>query len=206
MKKVVLKWGRLSVLMKLSRASNVVSKMTENAVTFPNPDPPLSQISAAISALAASESAAEKGGTDRTRARDQDLEALQGLMNREVLYVQTIALGDGDIAALAGMEVEDDPHEWPVPEKPQNLRGKPGKYAGSVYLIVNSVEYKKLYVFQMWVEDDAGNGEWRDIKSGTRRTYTHMNLERGKLYRFRVYASNSKGDSPVSDEVVVPAG
>lgn len=127
-------------------------------------------------------------------------------MDREVLYVQSITLGDTDMTALAGMETQKDPQKWPVPAKPENVRGRPGDYEGSVYLICNAVDYKKQYVFQMWVENTATEGEWRIIATQGSRIYTHTGLERGKLYRFRVYATNSKGKSPNSDEVVVPAG
>lgn len=77
MKKVVLKWGRSSVLLKLSKAAFVVSKMTQNAAIFPAPDPPLADISSAISDLAAAENEASQGGTDRTMLRDQKLAILE---------------------------------------------------------------------------------------------------------------------------------
>ena len=206
MRKVVLKWGSFSVLQKLAKASFVVSKMTTNAATFPTPDPPLSAISNAVGELANAENEASLGGKDRTLLRDQKLATLEDLMNQEVLYVQTITQGDEVLTAQAGMEGQDEPSKWPLPAKPENLRAKPGEFEGSVYLICNAVKYKKQYVFEMWVEDDAGSGQWVPIQTQGKRSYTHMGLERGKVYRFRVCAINSKGRSPYSDEAESPAG
>lgn len=201
MKEVVLKWGRLSVLEKISNASFIVSKMTTNAATFPTPDPPLADISTAISEVAAAENEAKQGGTDRITLRDAKLKTLQSLMNRQVLYVQSVTLGDEVLTDLAGMEVKSNPTPWPIPEKPQNFRATPGKFQGSVYLICNSVQYKKLYVFEMWVDDGNGGGQWQPIATQGKRNYTHEGLERGKTYRFRVRASNSAGPGPYSNEV-----
>ncbi len=206
MRKVVLKWGSFTVLQKLGKASFVVSKMTTNAATFPAPDPTLADLSNAIGELADAENDATQGGKDRTLIRDQKLKILEDMMNQEVLYVQTVTQGDELLVAQAGLEVKDEPSKWPVPIRPENLRAKPGQNPGSVYLICNAVQYKKLYVFEMYEEDDAGNGQWVEIQTQGKRVYTHTGLERGKVYRFRVYAINSEGRSPYSEEAESPAG
>lgn len=190
---------------KLTKAAFVVYKMTENVATFPTPDPSLEDLGNAMSELAEAEINASQGGKDRTLIRDQKLAALEELMDREVLYVQTVTLGDPDLVALAGMDVKEDPTPWPAPQKPLNFRAEPGKYEGSVYLACDAVKYKREYVFQVYTEHDDGTGQWTDIVSSGRYSITHQGLERGKVYRFRVYASNAAGQSPYSDEANCPA-
>lgn len=175
MKKVVLKWTSLTVLQKISNGAFIVSKMTTNAAEYPNPDPPLADISNAISEVATAENEAAQGGKDRIIIRDAKLKTLQDLMNRLVLYVQLVSGGDEVLAGLAGMAVQDEPTPWPKPQKPQDFRAKPGEFQGSVYLICDGVEYKKLYEFEMWTKDDSGNESWQPIVSQTKRIYVKEN-------------------------------
>ncbi len=105
---------------------------------------------------------------------------------------------------LAGMDTKNSGSKWPVPLEPQDFRAKPGKFEGSVYMICKGTQYKKQYVFQMKVETDTGH-EWKDIRVQGRNTYLHEELERGKLYTFRVYAINSAGSGPYSNEATSAA-
>lgn len=142
------------------------------------------------------------GGKDRTRARDAALRAATDGMNLQVLYVQTVTLGDPDMTALAGMETQSVPQPWPEPNRPIGFKVKPGKLAGSVYMSCKGTKYKKEYVFEMWVEPakEGLEGSWIPIQSQTSGRYQHEGLERGRIYRFRVYAKNSKGRSMASSE------
>jgi hypothetical protein len=204
MRKVVLKWDKFSVLQRIKKVRFVVQKMTENAAVFPNPNPPLADLTLQADALEQSEAAASEGGKDRTLKRDEDLKKLIYSMDLQVLYVQTITLGDPDLTALAGMETKSDGSRWPVPDVPTGFKAKPGMYDGSVYMKCNGTKYKKQYVFEMFVEDEKG-GYWKDIKSQGKNIYLHQGLERGRIYRFRVYATNSAGASNPSTEATSAA-
>ncbi|MCB0755406.1 MAG: fibronectin type III domain-containing protein [Flavobacteriales bacterium] len=178
--------------------------MTENAAVFPTPNPPLADMTDQANKVEAAETAASEGGKDRTLKRDEALSKMVDMTNLQVLYVQTVTLGDPDMTALAGMETQSEPSKWPKPEAPQGFMAKPGEFEGSVYMRCNGVTYKKTYVFQMKVETETGF-EWKNIKTQGNRIYLHTGLERGKLYTFRVYASNSAGDGPVSTEATSAA-
>lgn len=197
MRKVVLKWDKLRVLKKVEKVKFVVQKMTDNAGIFPNPNPPLADMKAQADKVALAEAAASEGGKDRTQTRDEELSKMVTMMDLQVLYVQTVTLGDPDMTALAGMDTKSDGTRWPVPNKPEGFIAKPGKFEGSVYMKCKGTLYKKQYVFQMFVEDDNG-GFWKDIKTQGSNIYLHEGLERGRIYTFRVYAINSKGAGGVS--------
>jgi len=199
MKKVVLKWGAFSVLKKVEKVRFVVQKMTENAAVFPTPNPTMTELTNQANALEQAETAASEGGKDRTQVRDEHLVKMMTLMDQEVYYVQGVTKGDPNTTALAGMDTQEVGSSWPLPEKPQGFVAKPGKFNGSVYMRCKGTKYKKQYVFQMLVETDTGT-DWKTIASQGRNTYLHEGLERGRIYRFRVYATNSLGAGPVSLE------
>lgn len=219
MRKVVLKWDRLSVPLKIKKMRFVIHKMTENAAMFPNPNPDMLILTGLANALDDAETAASQGGTDRTRARDTALEAAINAMNLQVLYVQTITLGDKDMTALAGMETQAIPQPWPEPDRPEGFKVRPGTLEGSVHMFCKGTKYKKEYVFEIWVEPqlipiirdaDSGanaadsdlttSGSWQIIHTQSSGRYQHAGLERGRIYRFRVYAQNAKGRSIASSE------
>lgn len=126
-------------------------------------------------------------------------------MDNQILYVQTVTKGDKDLTELAGMETKSDGTRWPLPFKPEGFEAKPGKLAGSIYMRCNGTQYKKQYNFQMQEVDADGVVTWRTIKVQGSNRHTIENLERGKLYTFRVFASNTKGDGPASNEATCPA-
>ena len=197
MRRVVLKWDEFSVLQRIQKVRFVVQKMTENAAVFPAPNPDLAALTAQADELDAAETEASEGGKDRTQKRDQALAKVINSMNLEVLYVQTITLGDPDMTELAGMETQSSGSRWPVPYQPTGFIAKPGKFAGSVYMKCDGTKYKRQYVFQQLISTDKGD-EWIDIKTQGRNIYLHEGLERGKIYTFRVYAINSAGSGPIS--------
>lgn len=178
--------------------------MTENAAVFPTPNPILSDMSTQADKLEEAETAASEGGKDRTLKRDEELARMIDMMNLQVLYVQTVTLGDPELTALAGMETQSRPTKWPVPDTPLGFMAKPGKFEGSVYMKCNGTRYKRQYVFQMQIETE-NSIEWKDIQVQGDNIYLHEGLERGKLYTFRVYAINSTGSGPVSLEATSAA-
>ena len=197
MRRVVLKWDDFNVLERIQKVRFVVQKMTENAVVFPAPNPDLATLTAQANKLEAAETEASEGGKDRTLKRDEALSEMITMMNLEVLYVQTVTLGDPDMTELAGMETQGTGSRWPLPHQPTGFMAKPGKFAGSVYMKCGGTKYKKQYVFQLLVSTEKGD-EWVDIKTQGSNIYLHEGLERGKIYTFRVYAINSAGSGPIS--------
>ncbi len=218
MKKVVLKWDKFSVLQKINKVRFVVSKMTENATTFPNPDPTMPILGGLADLLETAEANASLGGTDRTETRDIALKNMEDGMDLEVLYVQTVTHGDEVMTGKAGMEVQSVATRWPIPDIPGGFKVRPGNSEGSVYMWCGNTRYKKEYVFEMWVESNVVpptpptppmgtgpspvvvGGSWVSVQSQTGGRYQHEGLVRGKIYRFRVFAQNSKGRSIASSE------
>ncbi|MFT6759499.1 MAG: hypothetical protein ACJATS_000668 [Psychroserpens sp.] len=198
MRKVVLKWDKMSVPDRIKKVRFVIQKMTENSGIYPNPSPSLADLTTQADALAEAEAAASDGGKDRTQTRDIALAKLVKSMDLEVLYVQTITLGDPDLTTLAGMDTKGLGSKWPLPEQPQGFIAKPGEFDGSVYMKCDGTQYKKQYVFEQMMVDENAVIAWKAVKTQGRNIYLLEGLERGKIYTFRVYAINSAGAGPVS--------
>lgn len=190
----------MSVLERIKKMRFVIDKMTENAATFPTPNPSLAVISGLASALEQAETDATPGGKDRTELRDIALQKAIDGMNLLVLYVQGITLGNREMTALAGLETQAVPSKWPTPGMPTGFKVRPGSLEGSIYMFCSGTKFKKTYVFEMWVDDPEKGGYWKEIQAQTSGRYQHEGLERGKIYRFRVYAKNSAGRGTASSE------
>lgn len=214
----------MTVLQKIQKTRFVVTKMTLNAAVFPTPNPPLATMTSLADTTEIAEENATQLGKDRIMARDAALAAMEGAMDLQVLYVQSVTLGDTDMTALAGMETQQVGSKWPEPDMPEGFKVRPGSLEGSVYMFCKATRYKKEYVFEMWVETKvvpvpepippipptpptppapaSGTevGAWVTIQTQTSGRYQHVGLERGRIYRFRVYAKNSKGRSIASSE------
>ncbi len=186
--------------------------MEANADVYATPEPPLAEIDTAVGALAAAESEAIKGGTDRTVARNARLAELTDLMNRLVDYVQLTSGGDPEKIAKAGMDTRRPPSPWPLPAQVQNLQARPGTNPGTVVLTWDATQYKRTYVLEVWVAggiappDDTTSpgatteGSWEVLVIQGKREHEAVGLTTGKNYRFRVAAQNSAGLGPYSDE------
>lgn len=194
--------------------------MADHVTVFPNPDPPLLEIADKVDELEEAEAAAEQGGTDRTIARDARLAELKLLMQREVLYVQLVTSGNPEQVAMAGMDTQDDPVKWPRPDKVSKLEVNPGGNPGTVRLVAKRPNYKRMYVFQRYVEggvitvpaEDGGpdtlhteEGRWETIAVQGRGRFLLEGLVSGGHYRFRVAAVNAAGMGDYSDEVTCVA-
>lgn len=213
MKKVVLKWGN-SVSKKLIKARLVRQSMADNAVLFPNPDPPLQEIADKADELEAAEAEAEQGGTDRTIARDARLAELKLLMLREVLYVQLITNGVPELVAMAGLDTQDEPTKWPKPEAMSEFLAVPGGNQGTVLLTMKAPKYKRMFVIERYVENTVKpadpsapeptptvGGRWEKIAVQGKQKYVVEGLVSGSNNRFRVAAVNAAGMGDYSAEV-----
>jgi len=219
MKKVVLKWVG-PIAKKLIKARLVWQSMAENAVLFPSPDPPLQEIADKADELEAAEAAAAQGGTDRTLARDAREAELKLLLLREVLYVQLVTGGIPELVAKAGLDTQDVPTKWPPPEGMKEFEANPGGNPGTVLLVAAPPKYKRMYVFQRFVEDtvrpmpaDAGDpvptskvgGRWETMVVQGKRKYLVTGLVPGSMNRFRVAAVNAAGMGDFSAEITCVA-
>lgn len=95
-----------------------------------------------VDELALAEKNASQLGKDRIMARDAALDAVMDAMDLQVLYVQTVTLGDTEMTALARMETQADGSKWPEPDMQEGFKVRPGSLEGSVYMHCRATRYK----------------------------------------------------------------
>lgn len=213
MGKVKLGWSELTIPEKMIKASSVVTTMGNNTDVYATPDPPLTEITDAVSALGAAQAEAIKGGTDRTITRNARLNELTELMNTLVSYVELISEGDAEKIAKAGMDVRKQWTPQPEPERVNNLNAEPGGNPGTIVLTWDAARYKKSYVVEIFMEGDtnppedpldpeapSSEGAWEVLTVQGKRDYQVLGLVTGKTYRFRVAAQNAAGMGTYSSE------
>lgn len=169
----------------LRYAENVLAKTAENASIFPEPQPSLDDLSAAIEQFKDSITEASFRDMRQVVIKNQHAAALKDVLYGLALYVETIAVGDPAIVLAAGFIPSKDVRE-PIglSPKPHNARAAV-RDAGtqSVHVQVDRWKYARYYQFEY--RKIGSDDEWVRILSTRSRIHV-TGLEYLKEYEFRV--------------------
>src|SRR6185295_16236175 len=83
--------GRRRAVRALKRAKLMEKGLTDHAALLPNPNPTLLIFSNQIAATEKAQVAAGNGGKGMAAARDVELGLLMGMMDSELVYIQSVA-------------------------------------------------------------------------------------------------------------------
>lgn len=200
----------LTVLQLVGLARLIVSKMSraEVAATFPTPDPPLADITAAADKLDASRlkvEAAKSSLAEAVATQNTDEQTLQELITSEGRYVDNRAKGDKAIIESAGMGVSDEAS--PIGEMPQveNLSLTRGDNPGEVDAHWDPVAKKKNYTIRV-TDDPLGSAAWITRGNPTKSSATIDGLTSGKKVWVQVCANGTAGAGAFSNPapIIVP--
>jgi len=177
-------------------ARRVVTGMDGNPL-FPNPSPPLLDITAAANDLEAAEAQALKRSHGAAAARDEKRSTLVGKLQLLKGYVQAIAdasaLQAGGIITSAAMSVRKV-----ATRQKRVFAAKPGAVAGSVVVSTPSAGRRVSYDWQY--STDAGK-TWILLPTTLQARTSVSGLQAGTyFFRFRVVTKSGVGDwsNPVS--------
>jgi hypothetical protein len=208
MARIRLNLKKLSVTDKIAKGRQIVTAMSTNNGSFPNPNPPLSEVTAALDELtqafalvqsAKSEAATRVVTQDNASAKvDQVLTQLAG-------YVESIAGKDGTLITGAGMETKASRSAPTLPNVPQALSANAGEHEGEINLVWKAVPNARSYTIESSV-DPAVATSWTHAGIATSASKVITNLTTGKRYWFRVAAVSAGGQSGWSEHAtkVVP--
>jgi hypothetical protein len=197
----------LSVNDKIAKGRQIVSAMTNNA-SFPNPNPPLAEVSAVLDELtqafglvqsARSEVSTRVVSQDNAEAKvDQALTKLAG-------YVESIAGRDDTLITSAGMETKSSRSAPSVPGVPQAVGANAGVHEGEIELFWKPVPNARSYTIEASLDPATGTS-WTHVGIATSAGKVIANLTSGKRYWFRVAAVSAGGQSGWSEHAtkVVP--
>ncbi len=201
MSKVKLNISRLSITQKNAKCRQIVAAMTSNP-NFPNPNPPLATITAALddssNAFNAAQAARQDAKAKTSLQNDKD-DIVGGLMAQLAAHVESVAGGDEAKIRSAGMDTKAAATAASdIPPAPANLSATAGDRDGEIDLAWEAVSGAKSYVIER-SPDPLTATSWAHYGVSTRSSQTVDGLTSGTRYWFRVAAINSWGQSGWSD-------
>jgi len=183
----------------LTACRHIVTMMTGNP-NFPAPAPPLSEVSAALDALAAREELAQRGGKGMVKLRDVALRNAHGKMTLLRAHVQSVAnaeLKKGEAIVLgAGMNVGKPRSRTKLP-----IEAKRGNAPGRVVLNAKALPKPVQYRWQMSLDQTT----WTDLPETFKTKTTVESLSRATVYSFRLRTVTRNGPSEWSQPVTILA-
>jgi len=175
----------------ISYATSLVTAMTGNT-SFPTPAPALASITAAISALQVTQSAAIARTKGAVTARNDKQAVLVALLQELKAYIQKTADADTDnssaIIQSAGVSVKKTPVR-----KPRLFTAVQGAVSGTAKLVPASAGHRASYEWQY--STDAGK-TWVPAASTLQTKTTVLGLAAGTtvLFRYRPVTKTGEGD------------
>ncbi|MBI5217346.1 MAG: hypothetical protein HY958_00250 [Bacteroidia bacterium] len=202
---VVLDFIKYPISEKVDFSKNTVTKMTGNS-NFPTPDVPLAQITTAANNLETAYNAAQGGGTQLTAAMHAAEKVLDDLLRKQVLYVERIAFGNGNIILGSGFHISKQPASAHRPEFTVETGKKAldafidSTHESSMVLKRKAVKDAKAWVWQLCT-DPMAEDKWTYAGFSTQINYTVNGLTPGIKYWFRSASISKEGLSQWSDPI-----
>ena len=165
----------------ITTTKGIVAAVTNNATTFPTPDPSLATLSTALTALETAESSVQARTRGAVAGRNEKRVAMTTLLEQFKSYVQKVADADSDTAEQviksAGLAVRK-----PVLRQKQVFAAKPGDVSGTVALTAVTVARRASYE---WESSLDGGKTWTLIPSTLQAKTTLSGLTPGATVMFR---------------------
>jgi len=185
---------------KLQTGRQIIAAMTNNP-NFANPQPPLTDVTTALSTLDEAYKAHQIAKSDaRAKANVADDAEIQfdSQFRKLAAYVESIADKDETIIASAGMQTKAARTTPSTLSAPGALSAAAGHHEGEIDLTWKKVDNSKSYIIQI-SPDPPSADSWGHAETVTVASKTIQNLTSGKKYWFRVAAIGSLGQSGWSE-------
>ena len=190
----------LSVPAKISKGRQIVTAMTDHK-GFPNPTPPLNEVTAAVDRLAQASSQVQLARaevTTQTVNQNNAESQLDQLLTQLAGYVESVAGKDDTLITSAGMQTKASASTPTLPSVPQAVTAAAGDHDGELFLSWKSVPNAKSYVIESST-DPATVTSWEHVGIATSATKTISGLKSGTRFWFRVAAVGAGGQSGWSE-------
>ena len=207
MARIRLNLRNLTVTEKIAKGRHIVNAMTNNA-RFPNPTPPLTEVTAALDELNQAFALVQSAKSDvatRVTTQDNATTKVEQALTQLAGYVESVAGQDDTLITSAGMETKAARSTPTLPAIPQAFSAAAGDHEGEIDLFWKPVANARSYTIEASV-DPATAASWTHVGIATSGSKTIGNLTSGKRYWFRVAAVSAGGQSGWSEHAtkVVP--
>ncbi len=178
-----------------AQAQSIETAMTGNA-NFTTPTPPLTDLTAAITAFNTAMTDASTGDHTTVEIKNQKRKLLEVVLHQLALYVEAQSAGDVAKMRSSHYNVSKEPAPvGPLP-KPTGFKVVPGG-KGEVGLALDKLDGASSYQFEYKLSTAT---DWIN-KTATRSKILLTNLESGKEHSFRVVPIGTSDIREYSDEI-----
>jgi len=183
---------------KLEAKANLISSLMEGNPYFPDPNPLMDEVNAAITAF--SDALLKAGTGDRVAVTEKNEKKakLAFLLNLLSFYVVYTAKGDRTKIATAGISVSKDSSPVEI-TKPEDLKVLNSNQAGELLVSVKRVKGGVAYMYQ-YTTDPSKEDSWQNVTCSTSKCKL-TGLKPGTTYYIRVAAVGHKEQILFSDTV-----
>lgn len=207
MARIRLNLKKLSITDKIAKGQQIVTAMTNNT-SFPNPNPPLPDMTSALEGLAQAFAAVQSARSDVTTkvaSQDNAESKVDQMLTQLASYVESVAGKDDTLITSIGIETKASRSAPTLPSIPQALTANAGEHDGEINLAWKAVPNARSYAIEA-TQDPATASSWIHIGIATSASRVIQNLTSGKRYWFRVAAVGAVGQSGWSEHAtkVVP--
>jgi hypothetical protein len=206
MARIRLDLRNLSVPAKIAKGRQIVTAMTDHK-SFPNPTPPLSDVTAAVDRLAQASSQVQLARAEvatQTVNQNNAESQLDQVLTQLAGYVESVAGKDDTLITGVGMQTKASASTPTLPNVPQALTAAAGDHDGELLLSWKSVPNAKSYVIESST-DPATVTSWEHVGIATSATKTIGGLKSGTRFWFRVAAVGAGGQSGWSEHATKTA-
>ena len=200
MAKIKLSLQSIAVSEKINLARQIVASMNGNAI-FPNPDPPLPDITSAAIKLEDAYNAANTArleSASKTSLMDDAEAGLDQLLTKLANYIESTTTGDESKILSSGMSVRAKKTPIGQLPAPEALSADADEREGAIVL-----EWSKVYGAKSYIIEKSGDPptqtSWQIAGVSTKAKAVVVKLTSGKRYWFRVAAIGTAGQGPWSD-------
>jgi len=191
--------SRITPTALVAKGRHHITMLTGN-VAFPTPDPTLVVLGAACDTLGAAEQAyAFSRRKVEKPARDAAFAALKELVRVLAAYVQSKCNNEKELIISAGFDVRRSNEPLGLLPAPANVRALVTDFPGRLEVRWNGVRGRLLYTLQMTDTDPLLPAGWSPLVQTSKNRFVVDDLDRNKVYSFRLYTIGAAGASPASD-------
>jgi hypothetical protein len=197
--KIVTAFVRASDANLNTKAQFILTSMTGNT-NFTTPTPTLAAITTARTNFDTALTVAQTRDLNKIAAKNDKRQILVGLLKQLVNYVELIANGNRTVLLSSGFDLAKDGSEMPILGDIINFTLKDGMAQGSVVSECNGVANVVSYIHGYTADPYSAASVWTEEFS-TSASFTHINLQSGQKYWFRIKAMGRNGQFAISNAV-----